>query len=85
MKNTLLLLPNQLFDKQNDVDPKTHKIVLIEESLFFNDHQYHVNFHAKKLILHRASMKSYSNHLQKNGYEVSYLDCLLYTSDAADE
>ena len=78
MQNTLLLFPNQLFDKHNDVDSKTHKIVLIEESLFFNDHQYHVNFHAKKLILHRASMKSYSSYLQSKGYEVSYLDWQKY-------
>ena len=72
MKKTLLLFPNQLFEKHECVSPNTHKIVLIEDELFFKDHQYPVNFHHKKLIFHRASMQCYFADLKSQGFEVSY-------------
>lgn len=73
MKNTLLLFPNQLFE-HHDIDLRMYSIVLIEDSLFFKDHQYSVNFHCKKLIFHRASMQCYASHLRDSGFTVSYLD-----------
>ena len=73
--NTLLLFPNQLFDSQLiklAIDSKTTTIVLIEDSLFFMDHQYPVNFHCKKLIFHRASMQKAAAIYRSLGFQVTY-------------
>jgi len=57
MKNAVtIIFPHQLF-KIHPAIHKNHKVFLIEEELFFN--QY--NFHKKKLVLHRASMKCYAD------------------------
>ena len=74
MESTLLLFPNQLFAEHQNIDASTHTIVLIEDALFFKDHQYPVNFHCKKLIFHRASMQCYASYLRDLGYNVSYLN-----------
>jgi len=74
MKSTLLLFPNQLFETHHDVGISTHTIVLIEDALFFKDHQYPVNFHCKKLIFHRASMQCYASYLRDLGFTVNYLE-----------
>ncbi len=47
------------------------RVILVEEPLFFR--QYH--FHAKKLVLHRASMKHYAKRLKQAGLKVEYIDC----------
>ena len=74
MKKLLLLFPNQLFTSHPDIDPTTDEIALLEDELFFSDHQYPVNFHKKKLILHRASMQSYAHDLQEKGTTVHYFN-----------
>ncbi|MFB6116182.1 MAG: cryptochrome/photolyase family protein, partial [Candidatus Nanosalina sp.] len=51
-----IILPNQLFPKPVDEDKK----YLVEHSRYFTD----FNFHKKKLILHRASMKAYSEDIE---------------------
>ena len=64
--DTLILFPNQLYgDKinQNEYD----KIFLVEEDSFFT----RFKFHKKKLILHRASMKSYQDRAKS---EVFYIE-----------
>ncbi len=43
---------------------------MIEEPLFFRQYP----FHKKKIILHRASMKSYADQLQNQGLAVQYLE-----------
>ncbi|MFM1756620.1 MAG: hypothetical protein RL621_1593 [Bacteroidota bacterium] len=70
MSNSVsLIFPHQLF-RNNPVVQKGRKVYLIEEVLFFN--QYH--FHQQKIVLHRASMKSYEDYLGKKGIEVEYIE-----------
>jgi deoxyribodipyrimidine photolyase-related protein len=64
-----LIFPHQLF-KTNLALKKAERVVLIEDSLFFN--QY--NFHKQKLVLHRASMKGYQSYLEKQGLDVTYVE-----------
>ena len=58
MKKVGLIFPNQLF-KNPEISKHTDNLFLIEYSLFFGEKKYINNFHKKKLILHRASMKCY--------------------------
>jgi len=63
-----LLYPHQLF--QNITQLKSHKVVLVEEPLFFTQYTFHI----QKLVLHRASLKYYFEYLQKNGIDVEYFE-----------
>ena len=67
--SAFLIFPPQLYQ---DIPPlqKDRKIYLVEENLYFQ--QY--NFHKKKLVLHRASMKFYEQFLIKKGFEVEYIN-----------
>ena len=48
---------------------------MIEDTLFFGDPLAAPGrFHQQKIVLHRASMKSYAARLDRLGYEVTYLD-----------
>jgi deoxyribodipyrimidine photolyase-related protein len=69
MSSITLIFPHQLF-KNHPALQQQRPVYLIEEELFFN--QY--NFHQKKLVLHRASMKYYAGHLQKEGYPIHYIE-----------
>ncbi len=69
MSDLSIIFPHQLFRQHPAVDKK-RPICLIEEWLFFK--QY--NFHRKKLLLHRASMKWYESWLQEQGYQVFYVE-----------
>ena len=73
MKKILLIFPNQLFKiKDNFIDHKN--IALIEDSLFFGcDSEWKMKFHCKKIIFHRASMMSYRNNLEKQGFNLIYI------------
>jgi deoxyribodipyrimidine photolyase-related protein len=68
-----LIFPNQLFEKHPAIR-QDRKIILIEDSLFFKDKKYPFNFHKKKLIFHRASMKAYKHNLDLKGNEVEYFE-----------
>jgi deoxyribodipyrimidine photolyase-related protein len=63
-----LILPNQLFDKK--YLPKNYKFILWEHPQYFTKY----NFNKKKIILHRASMKSYYDYLQKFNFNVQYFE-----------
>jgi deoxyribodipyrimidine photolyase-related protein len=63
-----LILPHQLFDKK--YLPKNFKYTIWEHPQYFTKY----NFNQKKLILHRASMKSYYEYLQKNKFNVEYFE-----------
>ena len=65
---TFIILPNQLFDKKH-LDKKLD-ILLWEHPHYFKDY----NFNKKKIILHRASMKSYYDYLLKNKFNVTYYE-----------
>lgn len=67
----LLIFPNQLFEN-NELLNLAKKIYLIEDELYFTKYR----FHKMKLILHRASMKYYYDHIynnfNKNVYYINY-------------
>ncbi len=73
MNEAAICFPHQLFEK-NPIINKDREIYLIEDSLFFGDAKFPFNFHKKKLIFHRASMKYYEEYLIKKNYDVYYLD-----------
>lgn len=58
MKKIGLIFPNQLF-RSPLIAKETNHLFLVEYSLFFGEKRYVNNFHKKKLVLHRASMKNY--------------------------
>ena len=62
-----LVFPNQLFKESKLIKTESH-IFLVEEYLFFKQYP----FHKQKIAFHRASMKSYENYLQTQGFEVRY-------------
>lgn len=69
MKAAVLIFPHQLF-KQHPAVTTNSTVYLIEETLFFN--QY--NFHKQKLVLHRASMQFFKDELAKKNIIVNYID-----------
>lgn len=72
MNSVTIIFPNQLF---NDIRfDKNSKLILWESNLHFTQ----LNFHKKKLILHRASMKYYADYLKDRGYDVEYLEFSKY-------
>lgn len=64
-----LIFPHQLYER-NPAVRKSAVVYLIEDELFFRQYP----FHKHKLILHRASMKAYQHHLERNGFKTSYLE-----------
>lgn len=73
MSSATLILPNQLF-KNHPLIHKSDAIFLFEDQLFFQDVQYPHQFHKKKLVLHRASMKAYEQWLSKKFRKVAYIN-----------
>ena len=69
----LLILPNQLFAKHPGLKLDPSLTILLEDSLFFGDRRYPMNFHKQKLWLHRATMKRYESDLRDRGYHTEYL------------
>ena len=68
LMKTLLLLPNQLFKTHNF---EFDKIILYEHPKFFTK----FNYHKAKLVLHRASMKSYYDYISKKyKVKVTYIN-----------
>ena len=70
----LLIFPNQLFADHPGLKLKPSRVVLIEDSLFFGDFQYPMDFHKQKIWLHRATMKRYEQSLLAKGVETLYLN-----------
>ncbi len=66
-----LVFPHQLYQNNPAVN-KNRLIVMVEEFLFFN----HYNFHKQKLVLHRASMKFYQQHLKNEGHQIMYVEAV---------
>ena len=69
MSNISIVFPHQLYESHPALDLK-RPVYVIEEPLFFTQ----FNFHAQKLIYHRASMKCYAEDLLNKGYTVHYID-----------
>lgn len=68
MKTIKLIFPHQLF-QFNPIFSEEGSVYLIEESLFFNQ----FNFHKQKIAFHRASMKFYESFLLEKGFPVKYV------------
>lgn len=68
MNEIALLFPNQLF-LDNFPFTKQVKIYFIEHPRYFTDFA----FHKQKIILHRASMRSFYDHLKKEKYIIEYI------------
>ena len=76
MKEATIIFPHQLF-KNHPAIVKGRDIYLVEEWLFFKQ----FNFHQKKILLHRASMKAYEAFLKEIGHNVTYIEAI---EDRAD-
>jgi deoxyribodipyrimidine photolyase-related protein len=76
MKAVTIIFPNQLF-KTNPALKINSKVFIIEEYLFFKKYL----FHKQKLVLLRASMKTYQAYLQKENFDVAYLESIDKKSD----
>ena len=74
MRSYLLVFPNQLFEDHPGFALQPDRIVLIEDSLFFGDQAYPLQFHCKKLNFQRTAMKKYDSFCQKRGFNTMYLD-----------
>ena len=70
----LLIFPHQLFVDHPGFEYEIESVALIEDSLFFGDDQYPLNFHKQKLWLHRATMKRYQQYLEKKGHSTHYFE-----------
>lgn len=79
MKACSIIFPHQLFE-ENPCVSKGRAVFLLEETLFFN--QY--NFHKTKLAYHRASMQFYYDFLKKKGFEVHYISANEQNADIRD-
>ena len=64
-----IIFPHQLFNNAALLD-KNKMHYLVEEHLLFTQYL----FHKEKLVLHRASMKSYEKYLLQNGFQVEYIE-----------
>lgn len=64
-----LVYPHQLFSP-HPVLSEAKTVLFVEEPLFFTQFQ----FHRQKLMLHRASMRSYRARLESEGIETRYLE-----------
>jgi len=73
MKETVLIFPHHLFEKHPALN-KTRVICFVEDPLFFSDKKYPTSLHKQKIAFHRASMKQFSSHLEKQGYKTEYID-----------
>jgi deoxyribodipyrimidine photolyase-related protein len=73
MGDCTLIFPFQLFDPHPAII-RSRPVILVEEGLIFGDPHVDLRFHQQKLVLHRASMKTYAARLQQRGLDVRYRD-----------
>lgn len=68
-----LIFPHQLY--KDIFKLSTDKsFFIVEDPLYFGDKKYNFNFHKKKLMLHRASMKYFYDSLIDKGFDVHYIE-----------
>jgi deoxyribodipyrimidine photolyase-related protein len=75
MQEVSLIFPHQLFSNHPTLR-KGRKVVLTEDELFFRQFR----FHKQKLVLHRASMKQFSDLLLQENHGLTYIE----TGDTRD-
>ena len=76
-KKCHLVYPHQIFEEIFDF-AKDILVIIAEDPLFFGDNKYPRKFHKQKIVLHRASLKSFSDVLTAKGFKVKYFDYSLY-------
>jgi deoxyribodipyrimidine photolyase-related protein len=64
-----LIFPHQLYPQSPIVQPG-RTVMLLEDELYFSQYA----FHKQKLVLHRASMKMYQQHLESQGFKTLYIE-----------
>ena len=69
MEEVNIIFPNHLFEK-NPLFKYDVPTFLIEESLFFQE----FNFHKQKIFFHRLSMKKYEKHCKNFISDVFYIE-----------
>ncbi len=69
MPAATLIFPHQLFENHPSVLPG-QQVYLVEEWLFFRQYK----FHLQKIVLHRASMKTYFDFLRTRKIDVVYIE-----------
>ena len=69
MRTLSLILPHQLFS-HNPVLKPDRPVVVIEETLLFNQFA----FHKQKIAFMRGSMRAYTDRLNGQGYAVRYIE-----------
>jgi len=77
----LLIYPHQLFENHPGLEQRPDQLILSEDPLFFGDERYPLVFHAQKLMLHRASMRSYAEYLKRGSYPIKYFDYVSGSSE----
>lgn len=65
-----LVFPNQLFSDHPLLREPVEKVLLIEDSLYFGDSQYPMQFHKQKLAYHRATMANFAALMVKSNHTV---------------
>jgi deoxyribodipyrimidine photolyase-related protein len=73
MKKATIIFPHQLFANHPGIS-REREIFLVEEQLYFSGGHLSLQFHKKKLVLHRASMQAYKKKLGSQGYRVHYIE-----------
>ena len=73
MAECTIIFPFQLFDPHPAVT-KSRAVVFIEEGLVFGDPHVGLKYHQQKIVLHRASMKTYAAALERRDFDVRYRD-----------
>lgn len=57
-----LIFPHQLFSP-SPLLQQVDRVYLVEDSLFFQDHEFPLTWHVQKLVFHRATMQWYFDHV----------------------
>ena len=73
-KINLIIFPNQLFEVGYLPKISTVQRFIFWKIQSFSDIGKKMKFHKLKLILHRASMKSYEEYLTRNGFSCEYIE-----------
>ncbi len=76
VNSVTIIFPHQLY-LQNPAIHKDRPVYLVEEFLFLNQYA----FHKQKIVLHRASMKSYQQLLEAQKIKTTYIEATTEQSD----
>ena len=69
-KSVAIVFPHHLLE-DHPAAGKTSGFILVEDQLFFGDPVFGLRFHKNKLVLHRASMRYYHDHLKSRGLKAN--------------